>query len=270
MRVKFYQGRRMNSNRKQPRSHRPTDFPKSATFLSCTGLFLIIMTTWQSKQIIKEASKLETAAHAARTLCQSRVITLTEEERKSKKQINRINSSEERKACWYCLTQDHPVSFHCQLLFPTFSSCSALLSLDQLLAWLKPEAPTSLALKTQCEKHIQHHNLHFASLRCVSSASPRPHEMLLLQISTHVSCSASCCRRRSAAAAALTVTQHALSLLQRKPVIYSLLYIHSSRRNTGEYSWDGALPHWRNLCTTACLSLPSSLALSHILGLGIT
>lgn len=53
----------------------------------------------------------------------------------------------------------------------------------------------------------------------------------------------------------------------RKPVIYSLLYIHFSRKNTREYSWEGALPAWMNLCTTA----PSfSLSLSHILGLGIT
>lgn len=115
---------------------------------------------------------------------------------------------------------------------------------------------TSLALKIQCAKrHPASQPSLSISTKCLSR-SPHAHEMLLLLSSMHVSYSASCCKKRNTAAAALTVTQHALSLLQRKPIIYSLLYIHSSRGNTREYSWDRALPEW--------WSMPLSLSLSPI------
>ena len=146
------------------------------------------------------------------------------------------------------------VNFSVHVIFSLDSSRS----LDLLLTWLT----------TQHGKDIQHHSLGCASLWWVSPAR-LVHMRCCPLRSRHTSRSASCCRRRSTAAA-LTATQHALSLLQRKPVIYSLLYILSSRRDTREYSWDGTLPHWRNLCTTACLPLSLSLSLSLSLCLSLS
>lgn len=110
---------------------------------------------------------------------------------------------------------------------------------------------------------IRHHNLLLSSSMCLPW-SPRPHEILLKQTSTHVSPSSQLLPEEKNTAAAPTVTQYALSRLQGKPVIYSLLYIHSSRGNTRGYSWDGVLLRWRSM------PLPPSLSPSHILGLGIT
>lgn len=151
------------------------------------------------------------------------------------------------------------------LAYPTSSQILQLSSLSHVVFLLYPTVPQSvtdararpsLTLRIQTWSDITTFSFHprcvspdrLDHMRCSSSrprrTSPR---------------SASCCQRKKTAAAP-TVTQRALSRLQGKPVIYSLLYIHSSRGNTRGYSWDGVLPCWR--------SMP--LSPSHILGLGIT
>lgn len=152
------------------------------------------------------------------------------------------------------------------LLFPTLSSCLAPLLLGRLQGWLKPQAPASLALKTQCGKDIQHHNLHFVPLHCVvpaaqclastldtSAPSPsglRTHLSQLLPREKHSSpdCNTTCTQSTA-----------------MKPVIYSLLYIHSSRRNTREM--EACLTGGTSALQHASLSLCLSPV---FLGLGIT
>lgn len=189
---------------------------------------------------------------------------MTEDECKCKKQINQINRSKEKKAFCYCLTQDHPVSFHCQLLCPTLSSCSTPLSLDQLLTWLKPRAPTSLVLKTQCGKDIQHYKRHFASLRRVSS-TPFVHMRSFSFRSQHTSLVQPAVARGGA---------QQQPWLQRN--MHSICCKGACNLFTVIYSPGGTLENTAEMepCLTggtsapACLSLP--LSRSHILGLGIT
>lgn len=75
------------------------------------------------------------------------------------------------------------------------------------------------------------------------------------------SCVAARRRQERNTAAALSVTQHAAGPLQRKPVIYSPLHIRSGREHQRtQLRWEP--------CLTGGACLP--LALSHILGLGIS
>lgn len=82
-----------------------------------------------------------------------------------------INRSKDRKAFWYCLTQDHAVHVHCQLLFPRYL-LAQLLS-PSISYWcdsnLKCPPLWLSKLNVGQKKTSQHYNLHFASLRCVSS-----------------------------------------------------------------------------------------------------
>lgn len=122
------------------------------------------------------------------------------------------------------------------------SSCSNLPFLSQLTTHL------------ECSPQTQRHPISRPLLSIPPMRPPIcPREMLDVRLLTRVWCWTT--------AAAFSVTQHAVDPPQRKPVIYSLLHIHSGReRQRIQLRWKP--------CLTGGACLP--LALSHILGLGIS